>query len=70
MLFLYVFFWGGGKLLVLCVSLNRILTGGATEGCFSGLGELHVLMDLIRVFQLTERSECFPGLGGLGVSVA
>ena len=43
---------------------------GAIEGCFSGLGELHVLMDLIKVFQWTERSECFPGLDGLGISVA
>ena len=42
---------GGGKLLKLFVSLNRILKGGATGGCFSGLGELHVSMDLIRVFQ-------------------
>ena len=43
--------WGGGKLLKLFVSLNRIVKGGATGGCFSGLGELHVSMDLIRVFQ-------------------
>ena len=42
---------GGGKLLILFVSLNRIIKGGATEGCFSGLGKLHVSMDLIRVFQ-------------------
>ena len=42
---------GGGKLLIQFVSLNRILKGGATGGCFSGLGELHVSMDLIRVFQ-------------------
>ena len=42
---------GGGTLLKLFVSLNRILKGGATGGCFSGLGELHVSMDLIRVFQ-------------------
>ena len=42
---------GGGKLLKLFVSLNRILKGGATGGCFSGLGELHVSMDLIMVFQ-------------------
>ena len=49
-----VIFYGlgvGGKLLIYCVSLNRILKGGATGGCFSGLGELHVSMDLIRVFQ-------------------
>ena len=43
--------WRGGTLLKLFVSLNRILKGGATGGCFSGLGELHVSMDLIRVFQ-------------------
>ena len=42
---------GGGKLLIQFVSLNRILKGGATEGYFGGLGELHVSMDLIRVFQ-------------------
>ena len=42
---------GGGQLLIQFVSLNRILRGGATGGCFSGLGELHVSMDLIRVFQ-------------------
>ena len=42
---------GGGKLLIWFVSLNRILKSSATEGCFSGLGELHVSMDLIRVFQ-------------------
>ena len=42
---------GGGKLLKLSVSMNRILKGGAIGGCFSGLGELHVSMDLIRVFQ-------------------
>ena len=42
---------GGGKLLKLFVSLNRILKGGATGGCFSGLDELHVSMDLIRVLQ-------------------
>ena len=58
---------GEGKLLKLFVSLNRILKGGATGGCFSGLGELHVSMDFIRVFQWTEWSECFPGLDGLGV---
>ena len=53
LLFLYSFVGvgGGGKLLILFVSLNRILKGGATEWCFSGLGELHVSMDLIRVFQ-------------------
>ena len=42
---------GGGKLMIKSVSLNRILKGGATGGCFSGLGELHVSMDLIRIFQ-------------------
>ena len=48
-----VVFYGleGGKLLIKFVSLNRILKGGATGGCFSGLDELHVSMDLIRVFQ-------------------
>ena len=51
LLFLRFVEGGGGKLLKLYVSLNRILKGGATGGCFSGLGELHVLMDLIRVFQ-------------------
>ena len=51
LLFFYGFWRGGGKLLKLFVSLNRILKGGATGGCFSGLGELHVSMDLIRVFQ-------------------
>ena len=49
--FFFFFFFGGGggggKLLF--VSLNRILKGGATGGCYSGLGELHVSMDLIRV---------------------
>ena len=50
LLFLYGL-GGGGKLLIYFVSLNRILKGGATEGCFNGLGELHVSMDLIRVFQ-------------------
>ena len=35
--------WGG----INC----RILKGGATEGCFSEPGDLHVSMDLIRVFQ-------------------
>ena len=55
--FLHVLFFlrfvegGGGKLLKLFVSLNRILKGGATGGCFSGLVELHVSMDLIKVFQ-------------------
>ena len=28
-----------------------LLKGGATEGCFNGLGDLHVTMDLIRIFQ-------------------
>ena len=53
MLLLFFTVWGGGggKLLIWSVSLNRILKGGATGGCFSGLGELHVSMDLIRVFQ-------------------
>ena len=51
LLFLYGWGGGGGKLLIRFVSLNIILKGGATEGCFSGLGELHVSMDLIRVFQ-------------------
>ena len=52
LLFLYGFEGGGGgKLLIKLVSSNRILKGGVTEGCFSGLGELHVSMDLIRVFQ-------------------
>ena len=49
--FFYGLWRGGGTLLKLFVSLNRILKGGATGGCFSGLGELHVSMDLIRVFQ-------------------
>ena len=48
---LFLYGWGGGKLLILFVSLNRILKGGVTKGCFSRLGELHVSMDLIRVFQ-------------------
>ena len=50
--FFFFFFlggWGGGSKL-LFISLNRILKGGATGGCYSGLGELHVSMDLIRVF--------------------
>ena len=51
LLFFTVSGGGGGKLLIWFVSLNRILKGGATGGCFSGLGELHVSMDLIRVFQ-------------------
>ena len=51
LLLLFFYGWGGGKLLVYFVSLNRILKGGATGGCFSGLGELHVSMNLIRVFQ-------------------
>ena len=53
MLFFFSTVCGGGgrTLLKLFVSLNRILKGGATGGCFSGLGELHVSMDLIRVFQ-------------------
>ena len=42
---------GGGKLLIYFVSLKIILKGGATEGFFSELGELHDSMDLIRVFQ-------------------
>ena len=50
-IFYFIFFWGGGKLLISFVSLNRILNGGAIGGCFSGLGELHVSMDFIRVFQ-------------------
>ena len=29
-------------MLIKFVLLNRILKGGATEKCFSGLGELHV----------------------------
>ena len=40
--------------------MNRILKGGATKGCFSGLGYLHASVDLIRVF-----SE----LSGLGASL-
>ena len=34
---------------IVCFIRNRTLKGGATGGC--GLGELHVSMDLIRVFQ-------------------
>ena len=52
------------------MSLNRILKGGATEGCFSVLGDLHVSTGFIGVFQCTVCSGCFSGLGSLGVSVA
>ena len=51
LLFFYGLWRGGGKLLKLFVSLNRILKGGSAGGCFNGLGELHVSMDSIRVFQ-------------------
>ena len=44
--------FGGGKLLIQFVSLNRTLKGCATEGCFSGLDELDVSMDLIRVISV------------------
>ena len=43
-------FGRGGKMLIWFVLLNRILKGDATERCFSGLGELHVKVDLSRVF--------------------
>ena len=46
-LLLFLYGLGRGKLLIKFVSLNRILKGGAAEGCFNGLGELHVSMDLI-----------------------
>ena len=38
--------------------------------CIGGLDDMHVSMDLIMVFQLTECLGASPGWGSLGVSVA
>ena len=52
LLLLFFFTLVGGQIVdIVCFIRNRTLKGGATGGYFSGLGELHVSMDLIRVFQ-------------------